>query len=62
MFAEVLINSTAKELNKTFDYIVPESMQNAIKIGARVFVPFGKTKISEGIIISLKEKSKFANK
>ena len=62
MFAEVLINSTAKELNKTFDYIVPESMQNTIKIGARVFVPFGKTKISEGIIISLKEKSKFANK
>lgn len=62
MFAEVLINSTAKELNKTFDYIVPKHLEKNVKIGARVFVPFGRSKISEGIIMSVKKESEFANK
>lgn len=62
MFAEVLMNSTAKELNKTFDYIVPKDLEEKIKVGARVFVPFGRTKISEGVIMSLKKRSEFANK
>jgi len=62
MFAEVLMNSTAKELNKTFDYIVPKDLEEKVKVGARVFVPFGRSKISEGIIMSLKKHSEFANK
>ena len=62
MVAEVIINSVAKELNRTFDYIIPEALAQDVKIGARVFVPFGKTKIEEGFVIGIKETSKFANK
>lgn len=62
MVAEVIINTIAKELNKTYDYIVPDSILNEIKIGSRVFVPFGKTKQEEGFVIGLKETSDFANK
>ena len=63
MYAEVIINSNARALNKTFDYIVPSLMENTIKIGARVFVPFGKgEKIEDGFVINLKETSEFANK
>ncbi len=62
MVAEVIINTIAKELNKTYDYIVPDSISNEIKIGSRVFVPFGKTKQEEGFVIGLKETSEFANK
>lgn len=62
MVAEVIINSIAKELNRTFDYIVPDSMKDTAIIGARVFVPFGKTKVEEGFIINLKKSSTFANK
>lgn len=61
MIAEVIINSMAKDLNKTFDYIVPKDLESSVKIGARIFVPFGKTK-KEGYIINLKNKSEFANK
>ena len=39
MIAEVIINTIAKELNKTYDYIVPASIEKDIKIGSRVFVP-----------------------
>lgn len=63
MFAEVIINSNARALNKTFDYIVPKELEETIKLGARVFVPFGNgTKIEDGFVINLKETSEFANK
>ena len=62
MVAEVIINSIAKDLNRNFDYIIPETLASDIKIGARVFVPFGKTKIEEGYVINIKESSEFANK
>ncbi len=62
MVAEVIINSIAKELNRSFDYIIPETLAPNIKIGARVFVPFGRQKKEEGFIINIKENSEFANK
>lgn len=63
MIAEVIINSNAKDLDKTFDYEVPEEMQDKIKIGNRVLVPFGRRKIlEEGFIISFKEKSLYKTK
>lgn len=62
MIAEVIINSIAKELNRSFDYIIPKSLAKELKIGARVFVPFGRQKKEEGFIINIKETSSFANK
>ena len=62
MVAEVIVNSTAKSLNKTYDYIVPKNIEKKIRIGTRIFVPFGRQKEKEGYVINLKEKSEFANK
>lgn len=63
MFASILMNTNARELNKVFDYIVPKKLENVIKIGARVFVPFGNGNgLSEGYVIELKDESEFANK
>ena len=63
MYSEVIINSNARALNRVFDYIVPEKMESSIKIGSRVFVPFGNTKkLEDGFVIGLKENSEFANK
>ena len=63
MFAEVIINSNAKALNKTFDYIVPTELEKDIKVGSRVFVPFGNgAKTDDGFVINLKDNSEFANK
>lgn len=62
MVAEVIINTIAKELNKSYDYIIPDSILNEIKIGSRVFVPFGRTKQEEGFVVGIKQESEFANK
>ena len=61
MYAEVIINSNAKALNRIFDYVVPRDMENTIKVGARVFVPFGRgKKLEDGFVINLKEESEIA--
>ena len=61
MIAEIIINSNARALNKIFDYLVPNSMEETIKVGARVFVPFGKgSKLEDGFVINLKEESEIA--
>lgn len=62
MVAEIIINSTAKQLNKTFDYIIPKELEKQVLIGSRVFVPFGRIIKQEGFVIDIKENSEFANK
>jgi len=63
MFAEIILNKTAKELNKVFDYIIPNEMKKILKLGDRVLVPFGKgSKLVDGIVTNIKSESKFANK
>ena len=42
MVAEVIINRTAKKLNRVFDYNIPKNMEDFVIIGSRVLVPFGK--------------------
>ncbi len=58
MIAEVIINSSVKTLNRTFDYEIPESLD--VHIGTRVFVPFARKKeLEEGIVVGIKETSEF---
>lgn len=55
LYAEVIINSEALEIDRPFTYKVPEELNNEIKIGQIVKVPFGKgNKTSEGFILNLK--------
>ncbi len=58
MVASVIVDVTNKNVNKPFDYLVPECYYDLIKVGSRVEVPFGSRKIM-GYVIELKEKSDF---
>ena len=63
MIAEIIINSNAKDLNRTFDYEVPEELQEKVKIGSLVFVPFGNRKrLEEGYVVGFKEESQYKTK
>ena len=60
MIAEVIINRTAKKLNRTFDYGVPSNLEDLIIIGSKVLVPFGKGgKLEEAFVVGIKEESDF---
>ena len=60
MVAEVIINSTAKKLNRVFDYNIPTHLEDFITIGSKVLVPFGKgERLEEGYVTRIKEKSNY---
>ncbi len=61
MIAEVVINSSARQIDRQFDYNVPARLINQIEIGQRVFVPFGNQKII-GYVTKLKDTSSFGSK
>ena len=60
MIAEVIINRTAKKLNRTFDYQVPKEMEEYIYVGTKVLVPFGRAKkLEEGFVVGFKENTEY---
>jgi len=60
MVVEVIISSNAKDLNRIFDYNVPQKFVNMIHIGAKVLIPFGRMKrTQEGFVIGIKENSEY---
>lgn len=60
MVAEVIINSTAKKLNRTFDYNIPKKLENMIIVGSKVLVPFGRLKnLEEAHVVGIKESSEY---
>ena len=56
MYAKVIVGLNQPEMDKLFDYRIPEGM--TAEIGVRVIVPFGsRNKKAEGYVISLSEKT-----
>lgn len=54
MLAKILINTSVNTLNKVYDYLVPEELENEVELGKRVQVSFGRGKeLEEGIIVKL---------
>jgi len=54
MVAKVLVELSNKNIDKTFDYIVPESLVSRIKVGIRVTVPFAHQTL-EGFVLSISD-------
>ncbi|MCI9087331.1 MAG: hypothetical protein HFJ32_02070 [Clostridia bacterium] len=60
MIAEVILNSNSKQLNRVFDYQIPEEIASKVKIGSRIMVPFGNRKEpEEGFVVNFKETSSY---
>ena len=58
MIAQVLVELMNKNVDKTFDYLVPSTMQDKIVVGIRVKVPFGNRTL-EGFVLSLSNDSNY---
>ena len=52
MYAQVIVEISAKAVDKMFTYQIPKSMKDIIKIGARVKVPFGHQSL-EGFVLKI---------
>lgn len=50
LVAKVIVDVPAKDTDRTFDYLIPESMRPWIEPGSRVAVPFGKRTVQAFVI------------
>lgn len=56
MIIGVLVELSNKNIDKIFDYSVPDNLKDKIKVGIRVKVPFGKMEL-EGFVVEIKNSS-----
>ena len=56
MVVGVLVQLSSQNVDRVFDYLVPEHLIPSIKVGVRVLVPFGKQNL-EGFILEIKSNS-----
>ena len=54
MIVEVLVELSNRNIDKTFDYLVPKELEDKIKIGIRVLISFGNQKL-EGFVLKIKK-------
>lgn len=58
MIAKILVDIKAKNVDKTFDYLIPQEYVGILEVGARVIVPFGKRNIM-GFCLEISEVSEY---
>ena len=58
MIAKILVDIKAKNVDKTYDYIIPSEYTEILEIGARVIVPFGKRQVM-GFCLEIAEVSEY---
>lgn len=58
MIAKVLVELSNKNIDRTFDYIVPKELESDIKIGIRVKVPFARQEL-EGFVLEISDSSEY---
>lgn len=59
-YANIIIDITHEKLDRTFQYIIPECLEEEIFPGVQVNVPFGKgNKIITGYVVEITDKSEY---
>lgn len=61
MIASIVVDIAAKQVNQSFDYLVPPHLEQILEVGYRVRVTFGK-RIVLGFVVELKDKSSYKKK
>ena len=57
-YANIIVDISVEKLDKTFQYSIPENLQEEIQVGVQVDIPFGNRKLT-GYVIELTEDAEF---
>ncbi len=59
-YADIIIDISHEKLDKTFQYVIPERLWEAVGIGSCVSVPFGKgNRLRKGYVASIGEQASY---
>ena len=57
IFADIIVDISHENLDKSFQYIIPDSLENKIHVGVMVKIPFGRgNRIISGYVIGITKK------
>lgn len=60
MYADIIIDISHEQLDRTFQYAIPKEWENAVDIGTTVNVPFGKgNRVITGYVINITDKATY---
>ena len=60
IYAEVIIDISAEQVDRTFTYAVPTELESRVRPGVRVKLPFGNSgRLRKGVIISLNKSTDY---
>ena len=60
MYADIIVDISVDALDKTYQYRIPEQMEELVRIGTPVQVPFGRgNRILHGFVVNLTEQPAF---
>ena len=59
-YANIIVNISHENLDRTFQYIIPSPLQSVVEMGSLVRIPFGKSnKIIEGYVLDIVDKPEY---
>ncbi|MGM9971321.1 MAG: primosomal protein N' [Anaeroplasmataceae bacterium] len=58
MFCDVIVDVESRQVNKAFEYIIPNNLVDIVEVGSRVKVPFG-TRSVLGFVIDIHESTNY---
>ena len=60
-YANIIVNISHENLDRTFQYKIPSPLQNVVEIGSYVRIPFGKSnRMIEGYVLEITDKPEYA--
>jgi primosomal protein N' (replication factor Y) (superfamily II helicase) len=58
--AKIAVSAATYWIDRAYDYLIPEDLENSVNVGVRVYVPFSKgNRHCEGIVLSLTDHSEY---
>ncbi len=57
-YANIIVDIAHEKLDKTFQYLIPENLQEDLCVGMQVMIPFGRRTI-KGYVVELTEKAEY---
>ena len=59
-YANIIVNISHENLDRTFQYKIPSPLQNVVEIGSYVRIPFGKSnRLIEGYVLEITDRAEF---
>lgn len=60
MYADIIVDISHDKLDRTFQYIIPETLLGILEVGMRVNVPFGQgNRMITGYVVAITDKAEF---